>query len=314
MRPHQALFHQRFHHLNDPHVRALAWLLDAPDLLDPCEPEWKGKIATLGPMAASTADWLAELDRAPGLLHAQLQVRPFSRLGRYAEQLMAYFLQAQGRLVAHGLQVRNENKRTIGEFDFLLRHTDGLLHWEFASKFYLLEAGTAGRHRTDCFVGPNLADTLGKKIRKIIDQQLSLSAHPAAAAYLPGPVAASQALIKGWLFYHVHEMNALEPGKVATEHCSGFWCSLSELDQHAWEYCTVLPRLSWLAPARVPQGQAESGSQLKSRLAERFEHDSTPVMVAVLQIDGGGNAVEADRGFIVPDDWKARAGVACDAG
>jgi hypothetical protein len=30
----QQQFHARWHCLRDPHVRALAWLLDAPDLLD----------------------------------------------------------------------------------------------------------------------------------------------------------------------------------------------------------------------------------------------------------------------------------------
>ncbi|MEO8598457.1 MAG: DUF1853 domain-containing protein, partial [bacterium] len=30
----QAGFHQRWGHLHDPHVRALAWLLSAPDMLD----------------------------------------------------------------------------------------------------------------------------------------------------------------------------------------------------------------------------------------------------------------------------------------
>ncbi|HEX7634981.1 MAG TPA: DUF1853 domain-containing protein, partial [Noviherbaspirillum sp.] len=44
---HQAQFHRRWNHLNDPHVRTLAWLLDAPDLLDPQAPQWQGRIASI---------------------------------------------------------------------------------------------------------------------------------------------------------------------------------------------------------------------------------------------------------------------------
>ena len=32
-----------------------------------------------------------------------------------------------------------------------------------------------------------------------------------------------------------------------------------------------------------------------------------PVMIALMQIDGD-YAVETSRGFIVPDDWRTRAG------
>nr|WP_308622168.1 DUF1853 family protein [Massilia sp. Se16.2.3] len=42
---------------------------------------------------------------------------------------------------------------------------DGAEHIEFATKFYLLQ-GEAG-DRFDALVGPNLADSLGAKMRKI---------------------------------------------------------------------------------------------------------------------------------------------------
>jgi hypothetical protein len=42
-------------------------------------------------------------------------------------------------------------------------------------------------------------------------------------------------------------------------------------------------------------------------LAARFEHDSMPVMVAIVE-QQAGHALEVDRGFIVPDDWPSRAG------
>jgi uncharacterized protein len=301
----QSQFHQRWGDLHDPHVRALAWLLCAPDLLDAGEPLWQGRIASLdGTLLRADLDaWLHALDREPIALHHYLGTQPFIRLGRYAEKLMAFYLAQQGVLVAHGVQVRSA-KQTIGEFDFLLSVNDQLLHWEFATKFYLLESSGNGRD-ADYFVGPNLADTLGAKMRKIFDRQLKLSEHPAAREYLPAPVVRAQALVKGWLFYHdgPHYMQA--DGTSAT-HCRGFWLSLAEMDRVEGDGYTILQRLDWLAPARLRAEQAIGKQALQQTLIDYFAHDTMPVMIAALDIVDG-MALEKNRGFIVPDDWQTRA-------
>ncbi len=305
----QLQFRQRWGHLHDPHVRTLAWLLDAPDLLDAAAPCWQGRIASIGPLSAATADWLAALDRAPAELHAFLDIPPsgippFTRLGRYAEKLLAFYLHRQGRLVAHGLQVRVGAGTTIGEFDFLLRDGMALVHWEFATKLYLLEPNGDGRH-ADYFVGPNLADTLGAKIGKIMDRQLALSTHPAAQAVLPEPVAAAQALVKGWLFYH--GATPPPPSGVSGAHCRGFWCTLDELRAGPELTAAILPRLDWLAPARLPDPAGSPRDVLAEQLDARFAGDRMPQLVALLAPHDGW-MVEIDRGFVVPNDWRGRAG------
>jgi len=300
----QAQFERRWAHLSDPHVRTLAWLLDAPGLLDPEAPQWQGRIATLEPPGAATCHWLTALDRAPQALHAFLGLQPFTRLGRYAEKLMAFYLSEQGRLVAHGVQVRSAGGATLGEFDFLVRGGgNALLHWEFATKLYLLETSGDGC-QADYFVGPNLADTLGAKMRKIMDRQLALSLHPAAQAYLPAPVAAAQALVKGWLFYH--ERTPLQPSGVSRGHCRGFWCALEELGDIAFEHAIVLPRLEWLAPAKVASEKAADRNTLSGTLHAHFAADGMPVLIALLATRDGW-MMEIDRGFVVPNDWRNRA-------
>ena len=42
-------------------------------------------------------------------------------------------------------------------------------------------------------------------------------------------------------------------------------------------------------------------------LAAHFAHDSMPLLVALLETEGD-DAYEVRRGFIVPDDWRTRAG------
>jgi hypothetical protein len=302
----QAQFQQRRGHLTDPHVRALAWLLDAPDLLDPMAAQWQGRIATLFDHQGPVIDaWLVELNGAPAALHAFIEAHPFARLGRYAERLMAFFFRHQGMLCAHGVQVRAGKNETIGEFDFLLWRGPALLHWEFATKFYLLEPSGAGRD-ADFLVGPNLADTLGAKMRKILDRQLSLATHPAAQIHLPQPVDFAQALVKGWLFYHRAELAPTLSLGVSATHCRGFWCALAEVDSLPGERYLILPRLSWLAPAQAALEAGIDRQNLHDTLNAHFATDALPVLVAVMERQGDV-MVETERGFIVSNDWCNRA-------
>ncbi|TFV98618.1 DUF1853 family protein, partial [Oxalobacteraceae bacterium OM1] len=283
----------------------LAWLLDAPDLLDGHAGPWQGRVATLGPVSPAVRAWLHELDAAPAALHAYLDLQPFTRLGRYAERLMAFHLDHAGMLAAHGLQVRLESGPTIGEFDFLVRSPAGLLHWEFATKLYLLEDSSLGCY-ADYFVGPGLADTLGMKIRKIMDRQLALARHPAAAACLPSPVAAAQALVKGWLFYHAGQAGTDTPPGIAPGHCRGFWVALHELQPQAGHRYRILSRLEWLPPMRCPHDDVRTFGELRERLVAQFDADGAPMLVAVME-EVDGEWIETDRGFIVPSDWQERA-------
>lgn len=306
----QAGFHRRWGSLGDPHVRALAWLLEAPDLLDAAAPRWQGKIASLpGDAADACRDWLLAMDADPQPLHDYLGVHRFTRLGRYAEKLLAWYFRHRQLLVAHGLQVRAGKDETVGEFDFLLRQGDRLLHWEFATKFYLLNSddpAMASVQQADYFVGPNLADTLGRKIRKILDRQLLLGAHPAAQALLPQPLAGAQALMKGWLFYRRGEHPSLQEIGVSAGHCRGWWCTLQELGAHLPGPGAVLPRLAWLAPARLHEAEVMEPAALSAALQALFAHDPMPVMVASLQPQGD-RWLEVGRGFVVPDPWPQQA-------
>jgi hypothetical protein len=322
----QAQFHRRYGHLRDAHVRALAWILTAPNVFDAAAPRWHGAIATLD--EARCDDWLAALDTEPSALRALVDTKPTARLGRYAEKLLEFYLRQQHRLYAANIQIRAAANATIGEFDFLLyghvgregadgasdgrvhRDRDALIHWEFATKFYLLES-TQGSPRVDSFVGPNLADTLGAKMSKIMDRQLQLSLHPAAQAYLPLPVSNAQALVKGWLFYR--EAGVVLPAAmgVAADHCRGFWCTASELAADPLyndARYSVLPRLSWLAPTQLPVQMTLSPDDLQDALARSFDADPAPVLIVVMGVaDETGMAEEISRGFIVPDRWRAMA-------
>jgi hypothetical protein len=306
----QTQFHRSQGHLRDPHVRALAWLLTAPNLLDPLAARWHGAIAVLDD--TDSRAWLAALDADPAALHALVDAQPTARLGRYAEKLLGFYLQQSGRLFAANIQIRAGANDTIGEFDYLLRDPAGnaLIHWEFATKFYLLESQRSAP-QVECFVGPNLADTLGAKMDKIMDRQLRLSHHPAAREYLPMPVAHAQALIKGWLFYRDPTVVLPPVLGVAADHCRGFWCTRGELEAYAADdeadaAYAILPRLRWLAPARLAAEETLSFDGLQAALLALWAIDLAPVLIAVVQRHGD-IALESSRGFVVPDDWRELA-------
>jgi hypothetical protein len=299
----QAYFERRWGHLRRARVRALAWLLDAPDLLDVHDPHWDGRIATVGPVTPETERWLADLDADPSALDAALGAKMITRLGLYAEKLMAFYFAQQGRLVAHGLQVRANRNDTVGEFDFLLDAGEGVEHIEFATKFYLLQGdSTAG---FDTFVGPNLADSLGRKMRKVFDRQLELGSHPAAQDVLPRPVVAARALVKGWLFYPRGTYETMRG--ITAGHCRGFWCALEELDALPGDRFLILPRLQWLPPFRAQSATwMLDKTQLAAELDDHFAVSDAPVLVSLVR-EAPGCVVEFERGFIVPDDWRERA-------
>lgn len=305
----QARFESRWGQLHNPHVRALAWLIDSPGLLDPAAAEWAGRLAPPIVVNDTLLAWFSAIDADPAPLLAALGERPHTRLGLYAEKLMAFFYRAQGTLVAHGLQVRASRNDTVGEFDFLLDAGEGMLeHIELATKFYLLQGESlpASTSRFDTLIGPNLADSLGAKMRKIIHKQLALGSHPAAQAVLPRPVTAAHALVKGWLFYPA-AIQAI--AGIAHGHCAGFWCPLADLSDRPERDWVILPRMQWLAPYRLQQGVLPiSAPALADALASIFETARAPVMVASMMASNEtGAMVEHSRGFIVPDDWDARA-------
>ncbi len=324
----QEKFHQQWQHLQDPHVRSLVWMLTSPGLLEAHSPLWKNQVARLAlPDDTALHTWLAELDRQPGLLHAELDLARQRRLGHYAENLLAFYLRHQGVLFAHGLQV-HDTGGTVGEFDFLLEQAGGLLHWELATKFFLLEdsqgmgnnsssdGGSDGG--SDCFsktmpaldlfdyLGPNLADTLGAKMAKIFDQQLALSQHPRARQLLAKEVVARAALVKGWLLYRQGKNELATVEGLAQDHCRGYWWTRNDIIAQAFTDTVILPRLQWLAPAQMPLDVVMGPEALQAALTEHFLHDKTPVMLAVMQRNGNVMQ-ESCRGMVVPDDWLSRA-------
>jgi uncharacterized protein len=311
--------------LRDSVVRDLAWLLLSADLLRPQPPI--GVLASVfetPPELHATVDWLRTLDAAPHALHRDLATLRMTRLGRYAEWLLGWFLQhgPSARLIAAGVPLRRAGV-TLGECDFLLETRQGArLHWELAVKCYLHagEVGPQSTARLADFVGPNLKDRFDLKLAHLLDHQLPLSARDEFASVGYAGPWTPQMFIKGWLFYR-HGETPADPVELDPAHGRGWWVTRSDWPDFAAEHARKwrsLPRLEWLAPRRAqPDEQNErrsedEGAALRcvdaSTLAEQLSHHQHgPAMVVAFAEDDAGNLIERSRGFIVPDEWPEMA-------
>jgi hypothetical protein len=305
----QNSFHQQWSHLRDKHVRALAWLLTSPDMLEKDTGVWWHQIGTLAiPDYDKLRKWLLDLDARPTALHQALNIHQFLRLGHYAEKLLAFYFSHEGLLYGHSMQVHNDRSETIGEFDYLLFAQGGLLHIELATKFYLFHPNVSLKRQASVFdyVGPTLNDTLGAKMQKIMQRQLTLSQHEAAQKLVPQKIIAARALIKGWLFYRVTEHEQSSIHGIDPNHCMGFWWTLAEFERLAIPYGLTLDRLQWMAPAQSGLDEVIDKGMLLETLNRHFLRDSTPVMVAIMK-KNGDLMQEFCRGMVVPNDWPEKA-------
>jgi hypothetical protein len=307
---------------HDPAVRDLAWLLFSPDLLSVSRAG-----APLARPAATESErettlvWLAALDRDPAALHAQVHKPSLTRLGFYAEALLEYFLMhgPHARLIAANIPLRTA-ERTLGEVDFLLANLRGeRLHWELAVKFYLHIGEGHGAATLAHYVGPNLQDRFDLKYARLLNHQLGLSARDEFASLgFEGPWRA-ELFVKGRLFYRDDGRNdrilaSNLPPELAGDHLRGWWKTASEWrDSKTDGLFASLPRLGWMAERTLSAQESDALVEQAAVLSERVATLSSPVMVARYErYDGhdcaAGNVWrEHSRGFIVPDEWPARA-------
>lgn len=236
------------------HLATLRWLLLSAPLLVP--PHANAQLAVFtAQVTAHITLWLDGL-QADGTAHNPLalwmQSRQEARIGRYAEQLLEFYL-LHGpvhRLVAAHVPLRsqvNGLQVTHGELDFLLIDAHGqYLHWELAVKFFLCTS-TADTATPADFMGPNGVETLAHKWHKLFAHQLTR----AQSHTLPAPWGAQvwqpQAYTRGWMFYrwghpvpHCHALHSA--------HGTGWWVDAQACNELPEADYAFLPRLHWMAP------------------------------------------------------------------
>ncbi|MBP0589122.1 DUF1853 family protein [Paraburkholderia sp. LEh10] len=303
--------------LSDAAVRDIGWLLFSPDLLRAQPPGGVLAAPFESPeQAAATMDWLEAQDADPAPLHRHIAAARVTRLGRYAECLLAWFLKhgPAARLIAANVPLRRAGV-TLGECDFLVETQTGRrLHWELAVKCYLhagdgLDASSGAlANALASYVGPNLQDRFDLKLAHLLDHQLRLSAREEFASLGHRGPWDAQMFVKGWLFYR-NGSGARDPVEIDPAHARGWWSTRAEWPSFSADHADawiLLPRLEWLAPRVHDAGHASSFVSAAT-LEQQLAHQTGPTMVAAFVGHAEGKWIERSRGFIVPDDWPERA-------
>jgi uncharacterized protein len=301
--------------LREPAVRDLAWLLLSADLLRPQLPT--GALAdpfdTPQELQATLA-WLRALDAAAQPLLLHLAATRITRLGRYAERLLGFFLQhgPAAQLIAAGVPLRHAGV-TLGECDFLVQTRQGTrLHWELAVKCYLHAGDANGTEvaRLADYVGPNLKDRFDLKLAHLLHHQLPLSAREEFASTGYAGAWTPQMFVKGWLFYRQGEA-PVDPAELDPAHGRGWWVTRRDWPAFAASHARkwrALPRLEWLAPRYQTQAGTDGACYVDAdALVAQSSLEHGPAMVAAFVDDDAGHLLERSRGFIVPDDWPEHA-------
>lgn len=294
-------------------VRDLAWTLLSPPLLGQTpKPQRHPLQASLwSSQPGLLADWLLRLDGDDSALLRWLQAHPAHRLGLYYERLWQFALHAAPdvEVLAANLPIR-QGGHTLGELDLILRDEQGLHHLELAVKFYLGLSDADGRDATH-WLGPGSRDRLDLKLAHLSQHQLPLSSRREArsllnALKLQEPQAALW--LGGYLFYP-WPVACAAPAGASRQHLRGHWLRRSDWASFAASRPTAtwqpLPRLSWLAAARVDEANRWPPARLQRWLDELPAHANAQLLVRLEERDG--NWQEAERAFLVDDRWPLQA-------
>lgn len=286
-----------------PAVRDLVWLIASPPLLpDPGvaalpanSARWPGAAEYLA-LYDRHEPWLRRLDAEPQPLLTFCAQSRDHRLGRYAEDLLQFWLAApdnpEFEQIASHVPLR-ENGITLGEPDFLVREraSGKLWHIELALKFYL---GTADQQ----WLGPNRKDSLARKLDHLCRHQLPLLQAPAGQTWLQThalETPAPWAWLKGRLF-SPFATRIVTPGQTSATPC---WFTPRELQAYAADrddHWHVLGKSHWLSPGGSTADQ-HPPFLLEPSLLQRPDTGSQ----ALIAYRGKHEVL---RAFVVGENWS----------
>lgn len=233
--------------LRRPEVRSLAALLVAPDL-------WQSphNISVRDLLGDSGFRLLLQWDDTKEPLPTP---KENERLGRYAERLLHYWFEnaPHSRLLAAHLPVVN-HQRTLGELDFIVELNGKCHHIELCCKYYGLNADGS-------MSGFNPQDTLQFKQNKLQHQlalpQTEMGQIALKNAGIDTKQLKSVSLIRGIAFFPAAKLPENSP--IIRSSWIAHLGLPAQNDEHRF---IVLPRCSYLAPARIAENETLSWQDL----------------------------------------------------
>lgn len=277
-----------------PAIHHLAWMLQAPRLLDHPLSFYPGDHAGEGVWQR-----LAEWDRVPAQAPESLLVAREARFGLYFEDLYQILLED---LLGWPVLIRNlpvrEGNRTLGEMDFIVRNplSGQLEHHEIAVKFYLGYEGG--------WYGPDARDRLDLKTHRLLSHQSQLTRQPAALDTLrqrgiDEPIQ-PRVFMPGYLFHPAGSTLPL-PDTVPADYGRGEWLRYEAAGGMSEEPWVPLCKPHWLGLWQ--QSAAPDPEWTGSLLRQVAERRSARLFAKLAKDPATGNWTETLRRFVVSSQW-----------
>lgn len=283
-----------------PAVRHLAWLCQAPPLINP-HPVFDVRTA----LPSDYQQRLRELDQAPGSLLARLADQNNRRLGRYFENLYHFLLSdvLNWTVLLRNVPVRNEQGRTLGELDFVVRDpaTGRLQHHEVAVKFYL--AFDTGY--TTQWYGPNARDRLDLKTHRMLSHQSRMTERPETRTVLAdhnlhGPIE-PVVVMPGYLFRYESSQSPKMPDWVNPDHQQGRWIRSGQINEKDIDTWAPLHKPDWLGAYQTAERPNTVTTQ--EALAEATGRGWPRLFAEMKPRPDDTGFEECQRWFVMPETW-----------
>ncbi|HZH86136.1 MAG TPA: DUF1853 family protein [Brumimicrobium sp.] len=275
-----------YHKLKNTSVRDLYWLLFSEG---PLSESYNISPYTLFPQQIleewkqNSKDYFLELDKNPNSLILFVNRKKNKRLGFYAEALLSYFFQTFNsiELLLQNFQIIDQ-KKTVGEVDFIILYKEQVIHLECAVKYYLLKDSTHPEQASN-WVGPRMKDNLELKLEKLIQHQLPLGSIDEVHEKLNRSVDQSYLFLKG-VFFTEEELPANEISKGKNNQ----FIRQSSLIKLAISPIEILTRPNWLSAT------APSEFNERSEFMQLNKAIKNPELVLF---------EDHKARFVVPDNW-----------
>lgn len=307
---------QQLRQLEHQAVRDLAWCCFSAPLMRSLN---ASSVEIFPRNSSALWPWLKRLDAQPEPLEQLLSTRQSTRLGLYYETLWRFYFKhhENWELLAYNQQVHRQGI-TLGAFDFLCKQAQHYWHLETAVKFYLCSADTAEKALDwSAWIGPDKSDRLDIKLAHLERHQLPLRHQTQAATWLQETFPDAHTWRSGLCLqgYFFHRDSSHRPAQAHPLANFGLWFHLRELEELIpsipQEHWLLLERQAWLAPAQTrAQEKLLNNNQLLIQAQNHVGNWHRPLLIARLVFwEDTKLWQEAQRYFLVPDDWPEQASV-----
>ncbi|NRA12732.1 MAG: DUF1853 family protein [Crocinitomicaceae bacterium] len=174
------------------------------------------------------------------------------RLGHVVEHFVESELLSDSSIEILGKNIQiYSDKRTIGEYDFIIEKAGVQYHIEVVYKFYVFDE-TVGNSDLESWIGPNRKDSLIQKMDKIKEKQFPLIQRPESIGSLAllgvnSAKVEQRVYFKAKLFIPYGKEVAVEP---LNQDCvAGFYVSFKDLDQFKGAQFFIPTKHDWLVEA-----------------------------------------------------------------